>query len=551
MLKSLSIVNYALIDNLVVEFEPGFTAITGETGAGKSIILGALSLILGARADLGALKDKDKKCIIEGEFDSRNLDLKNFFSDNDLDYDDNTIIRRELLPGGKSRAFINDTPVNLKLIQYLGNIFVNIHSQHQTLQLTDMNFQLKVLDDFAVNSELISKYIGIYSNYNELHSKLGSLLEINENSARDEDYFRYQYDELDKAGLNIEKFNELEEKSKILEHSEEIKRALTEAEYIINESENSLLSNHSALLRVLGNITNYLPGAGELTQRLNSLLIELEDIGVEINRINSYEDFNPDELQEISEKLDLVYDLFKKHHVATVEELIEIRNDFERKLHTIQGVDDEIILVKEQLNNIERDLTQLSEILNEQRVDGSLKFAKQVENTITQLGMKDARFEVKVEKTNNFTNLGKNKVIFMFSANPGSPLGEISKIASGGELSRLMLAIKSLINKQQMLPTIIFDEIDSGVSGDIAGKVGNIIKKMSDIHQVISITHLPQIASKADHHFRVYKISTGNSTSTTIDKLDQNSRVEELAAMLSSEKITKKALDVAKEMMDQ
>lgn len=550
MLKSLSIVNYALIENLEVDFESGFTVITGETGAGKSIILGALSLILGNRADLDLLKDKNRKCVIEGVFDNARLNLRDFFNENDLDYDTNTIIRRELLPSGKSRAFVNDTPVTLKLINFLGNKFVNIHSQHQTLKLSDASFQLAVLDDFSNEPKILSDYHSLYVEYSSSKAKLESLVEANDIAIRDQDYFRFQYDELYNAKLSKDNFLELEEKAAILEHSEEIKVALSEAEFIINDSDTSLQDNLQLLIRSLDKITGFLPKASSLVERLTSLMIEMEDIGSEISSLNNYEDFNPDELQKTNEKLSLIYTLQKKHHVNSVEELIQVREDFDNRLQNIDNLEDEIKRVKNELTKLEKLITTSAKKLHDLRIKVSHSLSSSVMEVLHKLGMKDAKFHVRIETIEGFTNTGIDKVQFMFNANLGVAPGEISKIASGGELSRLMLAIKSLINHQQLMPTVIFDEIDTGVSGDIAGKVGGIMKDMSDNHQVISITHLPQIAAKSDNHFKVYKTMSNGSTITTIDNLNKEEKITEIATMLSSEKVTEKVLSVAREMLE-
>ncbi len=550
MLKSLSIVNYALIENLEVDFECGFTVITGETGAGKSIILGALSLILGNRADLDLLKDKNRKCVIEGVFDNARLNLRDFFNENDLDYDTNTIIRRELLPSGKSRAFVNDTPVTLKLINFLGNKFVNIHSQHQTLKLSDASFQLAVLDDFSNEPKILSDYHSLYVEYSSSKAKLESLVEANDIAIRDQDYFRFQYDELYNAKLSKDNFLELEEKAAILEHSEEIKVALSEAEFIINDSDTSLQDNLQLLIRSLDKITGFLPKASSLVERLTSLMIEMEDIGSEISSLNNYEDFNPDELQKTNEKLSLIYTLQKKHHVNSVEELIQVREDFDNRLQNIDNLEDEIKRVKNELTKLEKLITTSAKKLHDLRIKVSHSLSSSVMEVLHKLGMKDAKFHVRIETIEGFTNTGIDKVQFMFNANLGVAPGEISKIASGGELSRLMLAIKSLINHQQLMPTVIFDEIDTGVSGDIAGKVGGIMKDMSDNHQVISITHLPQIAAKSDNHFKVYKTMSNGSTITTIDNLNKEEKITEIATMLSSEKVTEKVLSVAREMLE-
>ncbi len=549
MLKTLSIVNYALIEKLEIDFTSGFSVITGETGAGKSIILGALSLILGSRADLSVLRDKSKKCIIEGVFDNGKLQIKEFFINNDLDYENQTIIRRELLPSGKSRAFINDSPVSLKLITYLGNKFLNIHSQHQTLQLQDSSFQLEVLDDFINKPNVISQYKSDFSTYHKLVIRLSELVDINNQAKKDEDYFKYQFEELSDATLDVDRVKELEERARFLEHAEEIKIALADADSILNGDEYALIGNLANLTKTLGKIQSYLAGAGELTDRLRSLLIELEDIAVEIDSLNRDEDFDPVELELVNDKLNSVYRLFQKHHVSTVEGLIELKNEYDEKLQNINSLDNEIENTKKELAVQEKVVAQGADELHKIRTSISNNFSDSVLKIITQLGMKDAGFAVKIEKSPSFTSSGVDKVQFLFNANLGVEKGEISKIASGGELSRLMLAVKSLINQQQMLPTVIFDEIDSGVSGDIAGKVGSIIKKMATNHQVITITHLPQIASKADFHYKVYKQSTNNSTITTISLLSKEGRVEELATMLSSENVTETALNVARELL--
>lgn len=551
MIVSLSIVNYALIENLEIDFESGFSVITGETGAGKSIIIGALSLILGSRANLSVLKDPKRKCVIEGVFENDNLQLKDFFKDNDLDYEKQTIIRRELLPSGKSRAFINDTPVSLKLINYLGNVFVNIHSQHHTLNLADASFQLDVLDDFSNNSDLVNEYQSLFSDFKKLQNKLEDLIRINESASRDEDYYKFLFNELVDVNLNTESFAELEEKVTLLEHSEEIKLALSEAENLINNNEDSLVSVHSKLIKSLVSVVKYLPKATELVERLKSLLIELEDVGNEISQLNSYEDYDPEELQYINDQLSHIYSLFKKHHLGSMEELMKLRDEFENKLQSIQNVESDIQKVKSELLKFEESLNRKADRIHKLREEGGSSFALSVIEVLKQLGMKDASFNVIVEKQSSLNIKGIDKVQFMFNANLGAKSGEISKIASGGELSRLMLAIKSLINQKQMMPTVVFDEIDSGVSGDIAGKVAKILKNMSQIHQVISITHLPQIASKADHHFKVAKAISNNTTITIMHKLDKNGRVEELATMLSSENVTETAKNVAKEMIQE
>jgi len=549
MLRSLSIINYALIHSLEIDFEDGFSVITGETGAGKSIIIGALSLLLGKRADPKILRDSTKKCIVEGVFDNGSLQLRRVFSNNDLDYDDQTIIRREILPSGKSRAFINDTPVNLGLLSNIGNRFVNIHSQHQTLQLSDSSFQLNVLDDFISKPSILINYQNNYNTFISLSDKLEKLIEQNTVALKDQDYYNFQFDELSAAALDKEQVDELEERVKFLEHAEEIKQALSETEAILGNEESSVIDRLQNLERIIGNIQPYLHEANELTKRLSSISIELKDILYEIEALNSDDDFDPMELQLVNDKLSVVYSLIQKHNVQSVDELIIIRDDYEAKLLSISLLDDEIINLKKDSGIAENNLKQKAKILHEARLSASNKFSMAIIKVLKQLGMKDAGFNVQVELLPNYTITGIDKVLFMFNANLGIQPGEISKIASGGELSRLMLAIKSLINKKQMMPTVIFDEIDSGVSGDIAGKVASILKNMAQKHQVISISHLPQIASKADHHYKVYKLSKNKTTTSTINKLGDEERVEELAKMLSSEKVTKTAMDVARELL--
>ena len=549
MLRSLSIINYALIHSLEIDFEDGFSVITGETGAGKSIIIGALSLLLGKRADPKILRDSTKKCIVEGVFDNGSLQLRKVFSNNDLDYDDQTIIRREILPSGKSRAFINDTPVNLGLLSNIGNRFVNIHSQHQTLQLSDSSFQLNVLDDFISKPSILINYQNNYNTFISLSDKLEKLIEQNTVALKDQDYYNFQFDELSAAALDKEQVDELEERVKFLEHAEEIKQALSETEAILGNEESSVIDRLQNLERIIGNIQPYLHEANELTKRLSSISIELKDILYEIEALNSDDDFDPMELQLVNDKLSVVYSLIQKHNVQSVDELIIIRDDYEAKLLSISSLDDEIINLKKDSGIAENNLKQKAKILHEARLSASNKFSMAIIKVLKQLGMKDAGFNVQVELLPNYTITGIDKVLFMFNANLGIQPGEISKIASGGELSRLMLAIKSLINKKQMMPTVIFDEIDSGVSGDIAGKVASILKNMAQKHQVISISHLPQIASKADHHYKVYKLSENKTTTSTINKLGDEERVEELAKMLSSEKVTQTALSVARELL--
>lgn len=550
MLKSISIKNYTLINSLEINFEAGFSVITGETGAGKSIIIGALSLVLGKRADLNVIKDKSKKCIIEGVFDNDSLHLKKYFAENDLDYEEQTIIRREILPSGKSRAFINDTPVNLTVLNKVGSKFVNIHSQHQTLQLSDTIFQLNVLDDYTGKPKFLLEYQKVYALYNSLSVKLDDLIEQNNKAIKDEDYFNFQFNELNAASLNADDIIELEKRAQFLQHTEEIKSSLSQAEDVLNNGSNSVITSLQYVSKDIFKIEHYLPEAKEIANRLDSVLIELNDLYGEIVSLNGSDNFDPLELQLVTDKLSNVYSLIQKHRVQTVDELISVRNDYEAKLLNITLLDEEISNVKAEILVIEKELKYKASQLHKVRFDAGEKFSLAIIQVLKQLGMKDAQFAVKIEHSQNYTANGTDKVFFMFSANLGSQSGEISKVASGGELSRLMLAVKSLISKKQLLPTIIFDEIDTGVSGEVAGKVGDILKKMAQKHQVISISHLPQIASKAHYHYKVYKHIENNSTTSVISLLNNNDRVEEIAKMLSSDKVTETALSVARELLD-
>lgn len=551
MLKYLSIANYALIDRLEIDFNKGFSVITGETGAGKSIILGALSLILGNRADSGVLKVRDTKCIIEGVFENGVLDIENFFIDNDLDFDTETILRREILPSGKSRAFVNDTPVNLKVLNTIGSRLVNIHSQHQTLKLSDSVFQLEVMDGMADNEEYILEYRNKYSEYLDLNRKLIDLRNKLSDAIRDEDYLKFQLNELNGVELDSDRFNEMEERAKVLEHAEEIKSALRESDFLLNEDESSVSVYLTRVLRLIEGIEDFLPGGKELCNRLRSVSVEIEDIGIELQRVSPAEDLDIHELQNINEKINQINSLLAKHNILEVTDLIKLKEEFESRLSGLENNENEISDIENKRISLKEQLETIANNLHERRRSVAGKFEEMVLSVITKLGMKDAEFMVEIKKLDELNVNGQDKVQFLFSANKGTKPGDISKIASGGELSRLMLAIKSLITQQQMLPTVIFDEIDSGVSGDIAGKVGKILRKMASDHQIIAITHLPQIASKADIHFKVLKESDNMDTRTIIEKLDDNARVEEISTMLSSERVTDTARNVAREMINE
>lgn len=551
MLKAFSIKNYALIKDLNISFPGGFSVITGETGTGKTILLGALSLLMGKRADYGVLMDKGRKCVVEGVFYLGNLDLKSFFKENDLDYEPESILRREIIPSGRSRAFINDTPVNLETLKALAVNLVDIHSQNETLELSKSRFQLNVLDAFVDKPEIIVSYGQVFNELKEVTERLDQLVAENEKIRRDGDYFRFQYNELAAAGLDEEELDRLVEREKFLSHAEEVTRAISQANGLMNENELTVSGLLTQVLDALMPVSDYFPRIRELVERLNSAQIELNDIAADIAGLGLETDFNRDELEQVTGRLNTIYHLQQKHHVSSVKELVALKEDYASRLDGIKLNDITIEELTEEKEQLEKKAYRLAGDLSEIRLQGSRKFQDAVTVILQQLGMKDAVFKLSIEKYDSLTFTGLNKVTFLFTANKGSGMKPVSSIASGGELSRLMLAVKSLITRKQLLPTVIFDEIDSGVSGDIAGKVGNIIKKMSLRHQVIAITHLPQIAAKADHHYKVYKETYGKTTQTKIARLDDGGRVDEIAGMLSDERISKAAVDTAKELLTQ
>ena len=549
MLSKLSIKNYTLIESLELDFDRGFTVITGETGAGKSILLGALSLILGKRADLSVLMDKDRKCVVEGEFDLSLLDLKSFFDHNDLDYEENTLMRREILPSGKSRAFINDTPVNLTVMKALGEKLVDIHSQHQTLLLNDVLFQLELYDGYLNQEELLREYRSLYADYRLSKQRLAKIKEENTRARRDEDYFRFQLNELEAAHLDVEEAKLLEEKVQRLTHAEEISQSTAMAVNLLKEDEISVIDQLSRLRDAFDKLSEFHPDFKDFYARLDSAVIELADLADEIERLSGSDEFNPAELQQVQERLDILYALQQKHHAVDMSDLVRIYEDYRQQLEAIQTLDDQEKEEEERLKKLEQSLAFLADRLHGVRMENATEFERSVEAVLHQLGMKEAVFKVRIESLDRFGERGRDDVRFLFNANRGGALTEISKSASGGELSRLMLALKSLVHQVKVLPTIIFDEIDAGVSGEIGGKLGNILKEMAARLQVMSITHLPQIAAKADVHFRVYKIDHQKRTTSTVARLNETERKEEIAKMLSDERVTDAARQAAGELL--
>jgi DNA repair protein RecN (Recombination protein N) len=549
MLTKLAVSNYALISNLEVEFHSGLNSVTGETGAGKSIILGALGLILGNRADLSVLKNRDEKCIVEGIFDVENYKLQPFFDENDLDYDKLTILRREITPSGKSRAFINDTPVNLKTMRELGLQLIDIHSQHQNLEPGNRKFQLNLVDTVAGTGKILSEYCGLYQHFNSLKKNLDALIEKSEKERADLDYWQFQFNQLDEAMLQENEQEELESELEQLTHAEEIKSAFSEVKQLLDDERLSVVQQIKEGHKKLESIQNYISEVPALVQRLQSSLLELKDILDETERLAETVEHNPARIELVNDRLNLIYTLQQKHHVNTVQELIQLKNSFGEKINQVIGYDDEIRSMKADLEKQRRKLEEKALELRAARKKSFGKIEKTVLGDLRQLGMPKSRLEVLHQELPDFSPNGKDAVSFLFSANVDIAPAEISKMASGGEMSRLMLAVKNLLRTSMALPTIVFDEIDSGVSGEIALKMGNILKAFSTTTQIINITHLPQVAAKGNAHFLVYKYEENRKTFTSIRQLGENERVEELAKMVGGENLTDTTLKTARELL--
>lgn len=549
MLTFISIQNYALIESLEIDFEPGYSAITGETGAGKSILIGALSLILGNRADTNILKDKEKKCVVEAHFDIQRYSLKVFYDENDIDYDEITVIRREISPTGRSRAFINDTPVNLSLLKDLSVQLTDIHSQHHNLNLNNHLFQLNVLDAYAKLNTDVDSYKHKFYSYNKAKKVYSNLIEKANKEKADLEYFQFRFDELEDAKLIPGEQVEIESELQQLNHAEEIKQNLSAVFSYLSDEETGISNKLRESLSALKTIQKYYNKADSIIERLESTKIEIDDISDEIETSAEDIEHNPERAEFLKERIDTVYELQNKHKVSSVEELIEIKEDLQIKLNDITSYDQQIAKSKQHLDLLESDLTELADYLSKGRKEASEKLEEQIILLLQKLAMANAGFVVSQIVNDKFSEYGRDTINFLFSANKHVSPQEISEIASGGEISRLMLSIKSVISDEMALPAIIFDEIDTGVSGEIAEKIGHIMKDMSDNMQVISITHLPQVAAKADHHYRVYKIEGDIDTRTDITRLSKEDRITELAKMLSGENLTEAALRNAEELL--
>lgn len=549
MLRKLHIQNYALIDHLEIDFQKGLNIITGETGAGKSILLGALTLILGQRADTSVLKDKTKNCIIEGEFDVSDYDLEDFFSSNDIEFDKTTIIRRQINDSGKSRAFINETPVNLNQLKELGDLLIDIHSQHENLLLSNSLFQLKVIDSFASLKNDVQVYRNKYNSYRELKQRLIKFEEDAQSTTRDFDYLKHQLTELTSANLKVDELLELEALQKQLTHASEIKESLQFTYDSLNNDTASVLSMLKDSIHSLKRVSQFYQPAISIEQRIESCRIEIKDIVTEIDALNSKVDVDDELLDKVSKRIDLIYTLFQKHRVTSVEELILLRNSIEEKVNYISGLDFNLENLRKELKLAESDLMKFATEISSKRKKSIPQVEQSVTDLLVQLGILHAAFKIDIQQLQDFQPWGIDKITFFFTANKQVAPMELSRVASGGELSRLMLSLKSLLVKSSGLPTIIFDEIDTGVSGEIADKMGTIIHEMANGMQVINITHLPQIAAKGKTHFLVYKDNLSAQSATRIKLLNPDERVIEIAKMLSGEKLTDAALSNAKELL--
>ena len=550
MLKQLFIKNYALIDHLDIKLYPGFSVITGETGAGKSIILGAIGLLLGQRADSKSIKAGADKCVIEAHFDLSRYDMDTFFEENEIEQDsEDTIIRRELTAAGKSRAFINDTPVSLSMLKELGEQLVDVHSQHQNLLLQKQDFQLNVVDIIANDQKELAAYQQTYNQLQTAKSQLQTLKDDIERNRQSQDFLQFQYEELENARLTEGEQEELEQQSETMEHAEDIKTALYEADNALYDEQTGAVSQVRTAYNALNGISQVLPKTAELAERLESCRIELKDIADEVSSMMEDADFDPSELDRINSRLDKIYELEKKYHAETVEELISQRDELRQKLSNIENSDEALAELEAQCQKLRAKGQQQADALTKLRQKAGQEIEQQLRQRLVPLGMPNVRFEVHIEKGELGKN-GQDAVAFLFSANTSTPLQPVAQVASGGEIARVMLSLKAMISGTVKLPTIIFDEIDTGVSGKIAEKMADIMNEMGQTErQVISITHLPQIASQGSHHYRVSKEETAKGTVSQMLELTPDERINEIAQMLSGSDVSEAAIANAKQLL--
>ena len=530
-------------------FHEGFTAITGETGAGKSIMVGALNLVLGQRADTQVLRDKNQKCIIEAGFSIDGYGLEPLFNHYDLDFEKVSLLRREITPQGKSRAFINDTPVNLSTLKEFGDRLLDIHSQNQTLELNESGFQLEMLDSYSGSASDLDEYARCFELYQKQIKELKVLMDAEHKSDIDREYLEFQYGELSSANLTENEQSEAEAELEVLTHAEDIRSRLYSALLVLHENDSSVISGLSEAKQSLDQASRFSNAIAPYFDRLDACYIELKELARELSSYADSVQSDPERLQRLSDRLDLIYRLEQKHKVSTVSELLDIQSELSNSLSDLGSLKDKIEILKIQIDNQKAVLTALAEGLTKKRIAAISGIEKEMDAILADLGMPSARFRIKLTSLADFSGRGLDKVDFLFSANKGGEMKEIHKAASGGELSRLMLAIKSLIVSRSMLPTVLFDEIDSGVSGEIAGKIGNIMKRMSKTVQVVAITHLPQIAAKCNQHLLAFKLEDEKGTISSLRILDNEERINEVARMLSDHKITDTSRAAALELM--
>tara|TARA_R110000850_G_scaffold203948_1_gene330264 strand:+ start:220 stop:1872 length:1653 start_codon:yes stop_codon:yes gene_type:complete len=550
LLTALSIKNYALIDHLQVNFNQGLTIITGETGAGKSILLGGLSLILGKRADLSALKNVETKCVIEATFNISNYKLESLFKKLDFDYDSQTIIRREILPSGKSRAFVNDSPVNLSGLQVLGAELIDIHSQHETMQLIDDAYQFQVIDALAKTSSELQKYKAAFKAFKTLQKEYDDLLKFQSEAIKEHDYNSYLLKELEDAKLIEGELEELEETYETLNNVEDIKEQLAQVNNVLSDEQIGVMTALLTAKNSLQRITKFSSKYNDVYNRITSSSIEVNDIFTEIETLQDQLDLDPEQLLLVSNKLELLNMLLKKHLVTDVSELIAIKTNLAEKVSVTEKLDDTIAEKQNEVAIAKKEIDDFAETIHKKRLAAIPSLTKELEAILQQLGMPNAKFNITLNTTETYQFNGKDNLSFLFSANKGGAFNELKKAASGGELSRIMLAIKSILSNYVQLPSIMFDEIDSGVSGEISNKMGEIMRSMSQSMQVFTITHIPQIAAKGNTHFKVYKEDVGEVTQTNLRLLNHDERIVEIAQMLGGVEISTSAMAHAKQLLN-
>ena len=549
MLNHLTIENYALIDHLDIDLYQGFTAITGETGAGKSILVDALELALGKRADSQVLLDPGKKCIVEAQFKVSGYNLKRIFEETGLDYEELTILRREILPGGKSRSFINDTPVTLNQMKNLGELLVDIHAQHATSSLHDPLFQLSVIDSYADLDHEAADFQKFFLALAESRIELKKMMQQEENLRASLDYKKFLLDELQSADFAVTEQEEMEEKLNLMTHSEEIKSGLFQVNSMVQDEEQSVLNLLQQSENILHKLSSFHPGLLQLANRLKSDLIDLQDIAMELSRLNDTVEFSQEEMEAVRQRLDLLYRLQHKHHVSTVDEMLAIAERLKFELSDYTSLEEQIAKLTDEIRIREEELEIAADQLSIKRKSVFNSLEKEIVNSLKHMGIPEARFEIRHEYLNEYRISGHDQITFYFNANEGHSLKPLSDVASGGELSRVMLSLKSVISGKKLLPTILFDEIDNGLSGDVAGRVGDVMVSVSAGMQVIAVTHLPQIAGKADHHYSVFKQNKNNITFSNIKFLGRDERITELAKMIGGREISEASRAAAKELL--